>query len=480
MAKCKVVFLGGGSYQWGIGISRDLLVKKDLDGSELVLLDLNLPAARDIKRGIDRLQAKAGTHWKVSITDERRKAFKNADFVILCISTGALDSMQYDVDIPWRYGIHQPVGDSIGPGGLNRALRNIPVYVDICRDILDICPHAWVLNLSNPMTTLTRATERLMGTGKVVGLCHEVYGTPHHVRFYSGISDTLELVTAGINHCLWLVEARHKGRDIYPRLREAAQDKELVRKHYRTLNAPAPDKSWSDRMMPKSVAAELNTRFENDWNGDCIRRELLRTTGYLPVAGNRHTCEFFGHFTQDPDHFRKYWHGHFTTIEERRTGWLPNMIAHTMGIVNGTRELDLNPSCEPVAPIIDAMVNGKTWYMPAGNMGNRGQITNLPLNANVETPCVVTSAGVNPVTVGPLPPSLHAALAGHVTRQEMIVEAALTADRDMILAALISDPLVQDASTAGKMLDEMMNATRPWLPQFFGRKVRRKTRGSMS
>ena len=458
MSKVKIAFIGGGSYQWGPPIIRDLLVTKGLDGSELVLMDIDKKAAEDIKKTSLVTQKRAKTNWKISSTTNRKEALKGADFVVISISTGGFDSMEHDLNIPWSYGIHQTVGDTAGPGGLNRALRNIPVFEDIAKDINRYCPDAWVLNITNPMTTLTQTLCKTVTSGKVVGLCHEVYGAE---TFVADILDfdhkdpTFDVRTAGINHCIWLLGATYNGENIIPMLKRALANKTWAKK--RIIDA---DKK-------KGADNEWKQGFDNTWKHNKIKRELMNMTGYLPMVGDRHIAEFFGHFTNDCDSLVKKWHTAITTIKDRSEDWLPPMKQKVYDYVSGKEKIDLKLSHEPVAPIIDAISNNETYYLKAGNLPNKGQISNLPQGVVVETPCMVNASGIEAISMGDLPDSIAAALTGHVYRQEMIVKAGMEGNKELALAALISDPMVQNADSAKKMLKEMMEATAKWLPQFY-------------
>jgi alpha-galactosidase len=340
---------------------------------------------------------------------------------------------------------------------LNRALRNIPVFSGIMDDVNTICPDAWVMNLTNPMTTLTDAVLRSSVSGRAVGLCHEISGGRSFISYLLGIKPdepSFKVCSAGINHCIWMLGASFRGESLPPKIRAAAADKELA---------------WSG-------AKKLLKRndFENFWKCTAVKRELMRMTGALPLAGDRHTVEFFGHFTNDLKLVPDYWGTCFTTITDRREKWLTRMKKKTLDIAAGMEKMELRCSHEPVAPIIDAITNSHTYHLEAGNLRNIGQIPNLPMGAVVETPCIVTSDGIRPVAVGEMPSAVVAILAGHCHRQQMIVDAALKADRGLALAALISDPMVQDASTASQMLSEMMEATAQWLPQFYTRGLKKR------
>lgn len=462
MADLKIVFIGGGSYQWGINIIRDMLVTKGLDNSHLVLLDINKKAAEDVKKAALATQKRTKTNWRIEVSTNRKQALKKADFVITCISTGGFDAMEHDLEIPWKYGVYQTVGDTVGPGGLNRALRNIPVFKDIMEDVNKICPTAWVLNLTNPMSTLTGTLIELSNSKKVVGLCHEAYGGKRFIAGLLGLDinePSYDVLSAGINHCIWLLKANYQGEDLVLKLETLCENKSKAWKYFQSMGGGKAD-------------------FDKIWKTHSVSRETMRMMGNMSLAGDRHTVEFFGHFAITPGILTETWGGHFTTIEDRRENWFPGSKKHTLSVASGKEKIKLRCSHEPVAPIIDAIANNNTYSLYAGNLANQGQISNLPMGAVVETPCLVDANGINPVSVGDLPDGVAASLTGHCFRQKMIIRAAIAGDKSLALAALLSDPMVQNAATAEDMLDDMMEATAEWLPNFFppGQTIKLKKR----
>ena len=461
----KIAFIGGGSYMWGPWVSRDLFVTKELDGSKLVLMDINEEGLKDILAVTERMQKRVDSHWDVETTTDRRAALDGADYVIICISTGGFDSMEHDINVPWKHGVYHSVGDTVGPGGLNRALRNIPVVVDMVNDVNEICPDAWVLNITNPMTTLTSAMAKTHKKGKVVGMCHEVSGGREFIGNmlgFEGKMDTdLEVVVAGLNHNIWLLDATYQGKSIMEELREAYFNKEIAWANYQKKMATMPTKDSNGKPV------DLTEKFEKAWSGSGIKRLLAHQMGILPFQGDRHTAENFGHITSNQEAFKALG-CHFTPIEGRRKYWLPGAIKNAKRIISGEwTDYEITLSHEPVAPIIKAIETGERYLWEAGNMVNVGQISNLPLGAVVETPCIASSKGVVPVTVGDVPPVIAAQLNGHAYRQEMIVEAAMTTNKELALAALVSDPMVTDVTHTEDMLNEMMDRTAEWLPNFY-------------
>src|ERR671932_2095323 len=200
MADTRVCFIGGGSYNWMPKLLGDLALTRDLSGT-IVLHDLNPTALEDIQRYGTRLMASTGANFSIQTTTDLDRGLDGAEFVVVTITTGGLETMALDLEIPERYGIYQSVGDTVGPGGLSRALRNVPVMVDIARAMQRNCPDAWMLNLTNPLTVLTRVVGLTTPRLKVMGLCHELFGVRGAlIRMFGATVDDFEMRVAGINH----------------------------------------------------------------------------------------------------------------------------------------------------------------------------------------------------------------------------------------------------------------------------------------
>jgi alpha-galactosidase len=429
MARCKIVFIGGGSYNWGPQIIRDFIVTPELQDSSLVLHDINREAAANNLRIAEQLKAKAGATIGIEVADNRRAALQGADYVVLAISTGGLEAWRLDMEIPDKHGCRQTIADTVGPGGMSRALRNIPVILGIARDMQDICPRAWLLNVTNPMTALTRSVWRETSI-RCVGLCHEIFGFLGYVRkAFDATMDDIAFNAAGINHCIWVLELLVRGQE----------GLEMIRELWRRKGYPRKD-----------IVAPL----------------LFEVFGYMPVWNGRHLSEFFPHFlTPESGYGEKYgFLDQMVTVKDRfaamargRERWLAMLEG------KGLPELQLGD--EPIVPIILAMESNRPYFFMA-NWPNRGQIANLPQDAVVETRAVADAGGVRPIAAGPLPEAIRSVLARHVSNQELIVEAAVAGDRAKALQAFVNDPLVNSFEGARAMLDELLIAHAQYLPQF--------------
>lgn len=481
MPKLKIVMIGGGSYQWTPVLGRDLMLHEHLRGSTFVLYDIDpkpLPAMQKLMRKIARA---AGTGFKVTATTDPREAFEGADFAILSITTGGYDMMEHDLAIPAKYGVFQTVGDTVGPGGLVRALRNVPVILKIGRMMEKYCPDAWMLNLSNPMTILTRTLLRETSI-KTVGLCHELFGTMELLLEIFGLEDQSNLAAeslmgveqmidaegahlweremsieaGGINHCIWMTKLTVRGQDGFELLHEFLQDPE---KFARTM-PPPPGKEKRD---PGSLAMMMQNHQ--------LKLELFGLYNCLAAAGDKHVAEFYPYLLHDEKYAAERFGMTPYTIDWQRDS--QDMFKNWMDWWNaGKMPLNMERSEELASDIVVALSGGRQLRAIV-NRPNLHQIANLPKHAVVESMANVDSGGIQTLAMGDLPAAVQSLLARHVANQEMTVEAALAGDRQLALQVLLNDPLTRDFDDAAKMLDEMLKATKKYLPQFFGRKKRK-------
>ena len=340
---------------------------------------------------------------------ERREALRGASFVINAIQVGGYEPCTViDFEIPKKYGLEQTIADTLGIGGIMRALRTIPVMRDFARDIEDVCPDAWLLNYTNPMCMLTNYMQRFTKV-KTVGLCHSVQVCVPRLLDKLSLTEKYGndyvATIAGINHMAWLLTLTDKsGRDIYPEIREAAIRKNDTQKHE-----------------------------------DMVRFEYIRRLGYYCTESSEHNAEYNPHFIK-----RNY-----PELIERYNIPLDEYPRRCVNQINGWKkqkeelfaggEITHNRSREYCANIIEAMITNKP-YQIGGNVLNNGLITNLPREATVEVPCLVDASGIHPTYVGDLPTQLAAMNASNIYPQLLTVEAAVTGDRNKVYQAAMMDP----------------------------------------
>jgi alpha-galactosidase/6-phospho-beta-glucosidase family protein len=437
----RIAFVGGGSYQWGPKIIQDVALNEELRGGTLVLHDVNGEALEDIYQWGTRALDVARADLKLEKTQRLEEALRGADFVVLSISTGGLDATALDLEIPARYGVVQTVGDTVGPGGLFRSLRNIPVVVEIARAMEEYCPRAVLLNLTNPLTVLTRAISKATSV-RAVGLCHELFSTLGMLsKMFDLPEEAVNVRVAGVNHFIWVTDVSVHGRDV---------TKEAFRK---ISGGEAREISLSD-------AAGDTDPFTNTWG---FRTELCRLYGYLAAAGDRHVCEFLPGYLRD-DKERERLDLRVTTVDVRRERLAADR-ERVRRMIRGDEPIPTGRSREEISDIMAAIWSGED-SVNIVNLPNAGQVRDLPLGAVVETYGALNGTGASGIVFGELPPPVAALVHPHVFNQEAIVQAGLTGDTDLAFRAFLNDPLVGSGPDARKLFDEMFEAQREYLPQF--------------
>lgn len=439
----QLTFVGGGSYNWMPQLLARLLKGGEFCEDSIVLMDTDPAALREVATLAETMQRAWKSPVSIRATTDLDAALEGADYVTVAIAVGGLEAMRHDVAIPEGYGIYQTVGDTVGPGGLVRALRNVPVFVEMARRMERLCPHAWMLNLSNPLSTITRAVTRETRI-RAAGLCQ---GVVEHVDFLTrllgGDPARTRFVTAGIDHCPWLLELAVDGRDGIAALRERG----LCRTDLKPEDLP----------QGRDGHLELATGMRA---GFALWHEL----GALPGIADRHLTEFFPHILTSPEQIERF--GVRRTSVDDRARMRAARRTRVLEMTAGRAEL---PAGDTHAPVAEAVLGleGRRDGRTTLNVENVGQIPELPPRANVETLCRIDALGVHPVTIGrALPKPVEAIVRPHVLRQEGTIDAALNADFEGAVRLLATDPLVRRVGDARAMLTQMVDATRAWLPQF--------------
>jgi len=446
----KIAYVGGGSREWARKLMFDLALSPEFSG-QVALYDIDIEAARLNEQLGNWLQGQPGVvsrfHYEAVPTLEG--ALKGADFVVLSVQPGPLDCMAQEIAIAEQHGIFFPVGDTTGAPGLVRGLRSATIYAGFARAIATVCPEAWVINYTNPMTICTRTLTRVAPELKVFGCCHEVFGTQHMlatlVSKYHDVPEPpradIRVNVLGINHFTWLDRADYQGMDLLA----------LVRHHM------AQPGVLRDYTQPEVEA--FGSWFRS---ADQVKFRLFERFGLLGAAGDRHLVEFLPGFTRSPEELFKW--GIIRTPVSWRMGRWRDAPGRTQDILAGRAPLALGNSGEEGVMQMKALL-GMGDLVTNVNVENRGQIANLPLHAVVETNARFSRDDVQPLIAGSLPPGLHPIVARHVSNQEDTVEAALTCDKDLAFQAVYNDPtnrLPLDESWT--MFNQMLSASKPFLP----------------
>jgi alpha-galactosidase len=440
----KIVIIGAGSTVFTPGLIADLTGSAQLADATVALVDIDAGVAETMGRYAERVARERGAGLRVEWASERREVLADADFVTVTIAVGGARAWERDVRIPEAHGVWQTVGDSVGPGGVFRALRHVPELAAIARDMEGLCPDAWLFNYTNPLTALVRAVHKTSAI-KAVGLCHGVLHTREAIAYDLGLPPAeLSLTAAGLNHLAWVLDLRHAGEDVYPRFRE------LVRGWLASPPPPSDD--------PYEGFQEVSAR-------------LMEVYGYYPSPGDRHVAEFFPFFLRETGNGLGY--GTQAGLDmtnailaSRDERW-DRIAAQADGRAEIDRSLfDEAREGERVVSIMEAIVTDRPLRELAVNVRNDGLIPNLPPQAVVEVPGIIDGRGVHGVAVGSLPEGIAGILAARVRQQELTVDAALSGDRALALQALLADPLVPSVEAACAMLEEALQAHAVYLARF--------------
>jgi len=435
------ILIGAGSAMFTRGLVADLIRRGE--ECDLALVDID-PEALAVAEGLARKMIEARkSPIHLNASTDRREVLPGATAVICTIGVGGRRAWEQDVFIPRKYGIYQPVGDSVMPGGSSRALRMIPAMVAIAEDVLDLAPNALFFNYGNPMAPVCRAVRKATGA-EMVGLCHGVNGVGHYLAGTLGADiSRLQYTAVGMNHLTWFTEVRVDSADAMPRLRKIAREK-LSRR-----GEVPPD--------------ELNIF---SW-------ELFDLFGAFPAVLDRHVCEFFTRFFASGDYYGKKL-GVDAFSFEHTIAWGDRVFDEMKEIAFSSDPLTeeyferIGGEHEQVIEIIDCVRrDGRRVY--SANLPNRGQVPNLPTDAIIEGPAIADGSGLRPVAQPPLASGLVGTLATRFQWVETIVEAALEGSRAKFVQALVLDGAVDSIETAAKLADELLSAQAEYLPQFVGR-----------
>lgn len=454
----RVVLVGGGSYHWTPRLLCDFANTPSLADAEVVLHDPDRERLRRMAELGEVIAARRGIGLRTVAAPELEAAVRGADVVVTTLSVGGLDSMRHDLEIPARYGVRQPIGDSIGPGGIMRALRSIPVIVDIARRVEAVAPQAWFVNVSNPLTAIGNAVARATTRLRSVSLCNEWVGATFvlSLALDCGLDD-LDPVLAGVNHFPLATQLRVRGEDAFARLLGLMDDP-----------AARAEPIWMD---PPEAMHWTKVSPEPHWTkGDVVennrvRFEALRRFGVFPGASDHHTVEYVPGFVHPGNDFGRNWGVHHYGIDGHRAEAAAD-VAHYEA-VRAAPDVTMLPSGEIVAAVLDGLVTGVERVLPV-NVPNAGNVTNLDDGRVVEVMGVVDGTGARGRDRATVPGVFGEWLRRVDVVQRWTEEAAITGDRALVLEAMLADPLASQLAydDVVALTDEMLTATARWLPQF--------------
>ncbi len=431
----KVTIIGAGSAVFAARLMADILLTPDLEPGTFSLIDID-PHRLDLAYRMGQfLVEKTGRPWQVEASTDRRELLADSDYVINSIEVGGLENVDYDYEIPLKYGVDQCIGDTIGPGGLFKALRTLPAWLEILQDVEQLAPKALVLNYTNPMSLTVLAGLRAFSL-PVVGLCHSVQHTSRQLAGYLEVPyDELDWRVAGVNHLAWFTRLERGGRDLYPLLRQRAAEPEI-------------------------------------YEQDPVRFEMMLHLGAFCTESSGHASEYVSYFRKRPELVTQYarpgYRGESGFYARNWPRWRAEHDESLRRILAGAEEFDLRRSSEYASTIIEAIEKDQPAVI-YGNVLNTGLISNLPQDGVVEVACLVDRKGVQPTCFGPLPAQLAALDYQHMVFHELVVTAVLEQDREAAVHALMVDPLtaaVCSLAEIREMFDEMATAQCDFLPAF--------------
>jgi len=448
----RIVFIGAGSTVFARNLMGDILSFPELSSSTIVLHDINEERLHTSEIVGRKIVETLGVSATIEATTNRRAALAGAHYVITMFQVGGYKpSTVIDFEIPKKFGLEQTIADTLGVGGIMRGLRTIPVMLDICRDMEELCPDALLLNYVNPMSMLCWAISRA-STIKTIGLCHSVQHTAHQLADDLGIdADTIEYRCAGINHMAFYLEFQQRIgsqlTDLYPRIAERAN------------------------VFPMPTRGDVE-RSDGGFDGlsDAVRYEMFKRLGYFVTESSEHFSEYVPWFIKGGrqdllDRYGIPLDEYPRRCERQIEAW--ESLRHRLE--NPDAKLRVVQSMEFGSGIIHSRETGvaRTVY---GNVPNRGIISNLPDDCCVEVPCVVDASGITPVTIGALPPHLAALMQTNINVQSLTVEAVLTGKREHVYHAAMFDPHTAaelDLDQIWSLVDELLDAHRGMIPEEF-------------
>jgi alpha-galactosidase len=431
----KIAFIGAGSTVFAKNLMGDILGFPELANSTLALMDINAERLKTSEIVAHKVAKALNASPTIEATTDRRAALKGADYVICMIQVaGYKPGTVIDFEIPKKNGLRQTIADTLGIGGVMRGLRTIPVLLDICRDMEELCPNALFINYVNPMCMNQWALSR--GTSiKTVGLCHSVPGTAHELAHDIGVPyEDINYLVAGINHMAFYLKFEHKqtGENLYPRIRKVIEQ---------------------DRVPGYNR----------------VRYEMLKRLGYFVTESSEHFSEYTPWFIKRD---RSDLIEEFNIPLDEYIRRCENQIAAWEAMRHDLEDLDkplyVERSVEYGSLIIHSMETGtpRTIY---GNVANKGIISNLPQGCSVEVPCLVDTNGIQPTIIGDIPPHLAALMQTNINVQALTVEAALTHKREHIYHAAMLDPHTGAELTLEQiwaLVDDLIAAHGDWLPTY--------------
>ena len=446
----KIVIIGGGSVLWTPRLCCDMFMEPALDGSELVLVDIDAAAARLCKSYLERCLEVLKKSWRISIADED-SALKNASSVVVSISTGGFEAMDKDYTIPEKYGVFHTVGDTTGPGGIFRTIRNAPVFLALAEKMSRLCPQAMMLHVTNPLSQITRLVNAT-GLVKCCGLCHEGAIAMNMLREYFGFENSkdIDCNLLGVNHFTLITDLWCRG--VKTPMSELRLDKYMA----------FIDKRQNKQQLSGSVD-DLVVKNKSEVYPNYFNFLLTELTGVYPAAGAVHIAENFPRFVNDQKLIQDFylWRKGVLPQRPQRKAKLTKRLQDKLSSGEIPEETQ-SRSREMLADALVGVLTNEPRRIIA-TLPNQGQISNLPQDVSVETWAVASAQGITPVIAGAIPLNYLGFMSSIVAEQELTVQAALQKDLSLLKQALFASPLLHNKETVNELMEEMLEAQKQWI-----------------
>ncbi len=460
MKNIKIAYIGGGSKAWARVFMTDLALAEGICG-EIALYDIDIPAAELNKKIGARINEDPNTvsKWEYKVYSDIGEALDGADFVACSILPGTFDEMESDVHLPEKYGIYQSVGDTVGPGGVLRAMRTVPIYEGFAREIMEHCPKAWVINLTNPMTACTKTLFDVFPEIKAFGCCHEVF---HAQEFLCCAAQEILGVprpnrkgiiidACGVNHFTWITEANYNGHDMLELLPEFIE--KFYEKGYCERADVSPDDFRDDPFL----------------YGNKVKMDLFNRFGVLAAAGDRHLVEFMNNSWYIKDKAAvDHWLYHLTPVSYRKKDRV-DKIAQSKSIAAGEEKIEVKKSGEEVVELMKALLGVIPATVSNANVINVGQMSDMPLGSVVETNCVFSLDSVKPVAAKRLPEAVNALVLRNAQNIENTYYGIKHRNVKEIFEAFINQPLCSNLalSDGRELFNRMTEKTKEYLKDYY-------------
>lgn len=463
----KITLIGAGS-GFTPRLVNDILRIPGEQGGVISLVDIDPERLSTMAKVIKKLAAKLGkTNWKIRASEERKDVLAGSDYIVNCMEVSGLECVRFDNDIPLKYGIDQCIGDTIGPGGLFKSLRTIPVFLEVLKDAERLCPEAIVLNYTNPMNMLCLASARASSMA-VVGLCHSVQGTSNLLAGYAGVPyEEMEWECAGINHLAWFTKLRHGGKDLYPLLKKKFAEE--IALGYREFDQGIVRQDSIDPSTAKEGEIRTSTK-------DLIRKDMCLHFGAFITESSGHLSEYLPYYRKSEAGrklLRPGYDGGSRFYATNWPAWRANADKERKELVRGVSPMDWNRSWEYASWIIEAREKNSPFRIHGNVMnwsgGGDRLISNLPGDGCVEVACLIDRNGVQPVRFGALPPQMAALCASNMAMFDLGATAAIERSKEAAIHALLLDPLcaaVCSPAQIKEMTLELFRAEKAFLPGY--------------